>query len=163
MGSSEAYERPDGAPEAESYGVHWAVFLPTAAIAVLYGALWMWFTEVQGTSGGMSRAALLVLAVGVPLLVVHAGLRYVNGRIELHDEEVIARPGWPVRRERHVTYAHIVDVKLRRGLIGRVLDVASLVIIDRNGDRTVMPDLAQPEQVFDALASARLARRPGQP
>ena len=135
------------------YGVHWAVFLPTGVIACLYGVLWLWFGDVEGTSGGMARAALLVLAVGVPLLIVHAGLRFANGRLELGSKELIARPGWPVRRERHVAYAHIADVKLRRGLIGRALDVGSLVITDRNGDHTVMPDLADPQSVLQALQS----------
>lgn len=138
-------------PPVESYRVHWAVFLPTVAIAVLYGALWLWFTEVDGTSGGVSRAALLVVAVGVPLLFVHAGLRFVNGRLELGADELVARPGWPVRRERHVSYAHVVDVRLRRGVIGRLVDVASLIVVDRNGDRTVMPDLAQPKRVLQAV------------
>lgn len=156
MGSNRDIEQEQGeGAAAEMYEVHWAVFLPTGVIAVLYLGLWFWFTEVHGTSGGMSRVALLVLAVGVPLLVAHAGLRYVNGRLELMEEELIACPGWPVRRERHVAYRHIADVKLRRGLIGRVLDVGSLVIVDRNGDKTVMPDLSAPRDVFDTL-SARI-------
>lgn len=150
MGLNEA-ENHNADATVDRYRVHWAVFLPTCAITVLYGVLWAWFTEVQGTSGGVSRAALLVLAVGVPLLVVQAGLRYVNGRLELGEEELVARPGWPVRRERHVAYRHVIDVKLRRGLIGRVLDVGSLVIVDRNGDRTVMPDLAEPRHVLDVV------------
>lgn len=135
----------------EVYKVHWAVFLPTVAIAVLYASLWVWFSLGQGASGGISRAALLVLAVGVPLLVVHAGLRYVNGQLELGEHELIASPGWPVRRQRHVTYDHVVDVKMRRGMIGRLIDVGTMVIIDRNGDRTVMPDLAVPQTAMKAL------------
>ena len=108
----------------------------------------------------MSRAALLVVAVGVPLLVVHAGLRFVNGRLELGADELVARPGWPVRRERHVSYAHVVDVRLRRGVIGRLVDVASLIVIDRNGDRTVMPDLAEPKRVLAAVSEKLSRPRP---
>ncbi len=152
MELDEAHDDAADAPPVDSYRVHWAVFLPTAAIAVLYGTLWIWFAEIQGTSGGVARAALLVVAVGVPLLFVHAGLRYVNGRLELGADELVARPGWPVRRERHVSYAHVVDVRLRRGLIGRVVDVASLIVIDRNGDRTVMPDLAEPVRVLSKVS-----------
>ncbi len=160
MELKEAHDEAADVPPVDSYKVHWAVFLPTVAIALLYAGLWLWFNEIQGTSGGISRAALLVLAVGVPLLVVHAGLRFVNGRLELGADELVARPGWPVRRERHVSYIHVIDVKVRRGIIGRVLDVASLIVIDRNGDRTVMPDLAAPRDVLDAVNAKVRAKRP---
>lgn len=153
MGMHRAENQQAAASEREGFGVHWAVFLPTGVIAVLYGVMWLWFAEVEGTSGGIARAALLVLAVGVPLLVVHAALRFANGRLELGETELIARPGWPVRQERHVAYAHIVDIKLRRGLIGRSFDVGSLVITDRNGDHTVMPDLADPQSALRAVQS----------
>lgn len=138
-------------PEFESYRVHWAVFLPTAAIAVLYSGVWIWFATRNGSAGGVSQAALLVLAVGVPLLLVHAGIRYANGRLHLGRDELVACPGWPVRRERHVAYSHIAQIHLRRGLIGRVAGVGSLVIVDRNGDQTVMPDLADPESVLAVI------------
>lgn len=153
MGLSEADDSRDEGAEAERFTMHWAVFVPTVAIAVLYTLLWFWFTEIRGTSGGMSRAALLVLVVGVPLLMVHAGLRYVNGGLELGPDEVVVRPGFPVRKQRRVTYAQITQVRLRRGLIGRVLDVGTLVMTDRNGDPTVMADLAEPDRAEQALRS----------
>ena len=137
--------------EGQRFGVHWAVFLPTVAIAVLYTILWFWFTDIRGTSGGVSRAALLVLAVGVPLLLVHAGLRYVNGCIELGRDHMVVHPGWPVRREAQISFKDIARLTVKRGLIGRIFDVGTLVVTDNNGDHTVMPDLAAPDRVEQAL------------
>ncbi len=160
MELSEAHDEAADTAPVDSYRVHWTVFLPTVVIAALYGGLWLWFTEVQGASGGVSRAAILVVAVGVPLLLVHAGLRFVNGRLELGADELVARPGWPVRRERHVTYSHVVDLRLRRGLIGRLVDVGSLIVVDHNGDRTVMPDLAEPARVMAAVSKRLQSPQP---
>lgn len=153
MGPSERDGVQNGIPETQSFGVHWAVFLPTVIIALLYAALWFWFTEVSGTSGGMSRAALLVLAVGVPVLMIRAGLRYVVGSLECGPDQLVVRPGWPARRETGIAYGQISELTVKRGLIGRLLDVGTLIITDRSGRRVIMPDLASPERARQALSA----------
>jgi len=86
--------------EAKNTGVplftaHWHLFLPTLVIAVLYSALWMFFASSGKADSGLARLFIVVMAIGVPLLAVHAFLRYQTIRVQVNEDQALCHPGWP--------------------------------------------------------------------
>ena len=147
MGSDAASDGRTEAPVDLKVRTHWAVFLPSLVIALLYGGLWLWFPA----GDGIGRAALLVLAVGVPLLAAHAAIRFVSAEIVVRGDALIARPGLPKRTEMRVLLSDVVKVSIRRGLVGRVFDVGTVVLTDRSGLSVAVPDLAAPARVEERV------------
>ncbi len=130
---------------------HWCVFLPTVAIALLYGSVWVWSMQAGHSNNGLARLSLLVLAVGVPLLFVHAGLRYVTTRISVGETAIRLRSGFVRREPRTLRLRDLAGVSVRRGIVGRVLDTGTVVFFKRNGDREVVLDVADPDAVGRAI------------
>ncbi|MGI9412881.1 MAG: PH domain-containing protein [Hyphomicrobiales bacterium] len=150
MGSDAATPGRDGVPGDHRVRTHRVVFLPSLVVALLYGGLWLWYSGGTATDG-VARAALLVLAVGVPLLIAHAAIRYYGAEIVVRGDEIIARPGLPKRSEIKVLIGDVREVAIRRGLIGRVFDVGTVVLTDRSGRSVTVPDLAGPQRVVEIV------------
>ena len=148
MGSDAARAGRAEAPEELKVGTHWTVFLPSLVIALLYGGLWAWFSGGEAADG-LARVALLVVAVGVPMLLAHAAVRFVGAEIVLRKETLTARPGVPKRTETRVRVDDVVKVSIRRGLIGRVFDVGTVILTDRSGLSVTVPDMAAPSHVAE--------------
>jgi len=147
------------APFELKVGTHWTVFLPSLVIALLYGGLWLWFSTGEATDG-LARVALLVVAVGVPMLLAHAATRFFGAEIVVTNNSLIARPGAPKRTEARVLVGDVVEVSIQRGLIGRVFDVGTVIVTDRSGLSVTVPDLATPMRVAEYVEefSARVNR-----
>ena len=148
MGSDAARAGRAEAPGELKVGTHWTVFLPSLVIALLYGGLWSWFSAGDAADG-LARVALLVVAVGVPMLLAHAAIRFFGAEIVTADEALIARPGVPKRTEARVRVEDVVTVSIRRGLIGRVFDVGTVIVTDRSGQSVAVPDMAAPWRVAE--------------
>ncbi len=142
----------------KKFRAHWSVFLPTIAVTVLYGSAFVWLWGAGEANGALARVCLLVLAVGVPMLFVHAGLRFTTTRLRIGKRAVIMRLGWPRRRLDSVKLREITRVDLRRGIAGRLFDTGTVVLITRTGVRHSISDIAAPQSLVAALRAAPAAR-----
>lgn len=105
-----------------------ALFLPTVVVAGGYAALWLYLMQDGRGSGNLARVSLAVLAIGVPCLLAHAGLRWSTTRLTLRGSHLEAHPGFPARDPVIVAYASITGLRIRRGLAGRLTGAGSLII-----------------------------------
>lgn len=127
------------------YRARWQLFLPTLAIAVLYLAAWAWLVSTGRGDGALARLFVLVMAIGVPLLAFHAFLRYHTIRVHVLDKVVRYHPGWPKDLPVDMPPDLIEEVKVRRGLSGRLFGGGTLVMVLTTGQKAAIADLADPE------------------
>ncbi|MEM7216578.1 MAG: PH domain-containing protein [Pseudomonadota bacterium] len=136
--------------EARTSGVplftaHWHIFIPTLVIAILYSVAWITLATLGKADSGLARLFIVVMAVGVPLLAVHAFLRYQTIRLQVSDGHVFCHPGWPKELPIDVPVSVIREIKVKRGLAGRVFGGGTIILsLVTEGD-VVVADLAQPE------------------
>lgn len=133
-----------------------ALFLPGLVVAGGYAALWL-FLHLDGRGDGpLARVCLLVLVIGVPLILAHAGLRLSTTGLALRGAHLEAHPGFPARDPVSVAYTAVTGVSLKRGLSGWITGAGSLVIERENAPTVVVAGLADPEGARADL-SGRLA------
>ena len=102
----------------------------------------------------LAKLFLIVLAVGVPLLAIHAFLRFNTARIQVADDHVRYHRGWPQRFPRDLPFVLIDQVYVRRGLAGRLFGGGTLAMRLTTGDRVYVPDLKDPEAACSELKLA---------
>lgn len=134
-----------------------ALFLPALVVAAGYAALWAYLVADGRGEGALARISLMVLFVGTPLLLAHAGLRLATTRLTLRGAHLEAHKGFPARDPEIVAYAAISDATLRRGLSGWLTGAGSLVIKRENGPVLVVPGLAHPDAALADLTARRSA------
>ncbi|MCY0096138.1 hypothetical protein [Hoeflea ulvae] len=134
-----------------------ALFLPGVIVAAGYGGLWLFLYLDSRGDGALARVSLLVLAIGVPLLLAHAGLRLSTTRLTLRGAHLEAHPGFPARDPVIVAYPAITGMSLRRGLSGWITGAGSLVIEREVGPPLVIPGLLDPDAALAELAAHRAA------
>jgi hypothetical protein len=153
MGTGAATFSSERGRTTKRFRAHWSVFAPTVLVGLIYGGLWVWLTVSGGGNGALARIAMLVLVIGVPILFVHAGLRFVTTRLRVGGTAVILRLGWPRRAPRRLRLRDIAGVAVKRGVIGRIVDTGTIILTRRNGERIVVPDIAGPDRVAEAMFS----------
>ncbi len=142
------------AGEGANWRSAWQIFLPTLAIALLYFGVWGYFHIVGKAEASLARLSLLVLGVGVPLLAVHAFLRYQTIRVQVVDNAVRYHPGWPRDMPVDMPLELIDRVKVRRGVSGRLFGLGTLVLWLTSGQKVAVTDLRWPEEARDAIEAA---------
>lgn len=132
-----------------------ALFVPTMVVALGYLCMWFFLYVTGNGSGAMARLSIAVLALGVPVLIAHAGLRYVTISIVVGPDHIVAHRGFPIRDEVEISYRAIREVRVRRGISGS-LTGAGTILIDRVGGKiTVVPDIANPRGARKAILEAK--------
>ena len=133
---------------------HWALFLPTIAIALLYGSAWAILALGGAGDGALARLCLIVAVTATPLLGALAFFRYQTVSLALVDNVVIVNRGGPGADTRAVPITDIAAVSLRRGLAGRFTKMATVRLDLRSGRPLVIAGLADPRHVVDAISAA---------
>lgn len=128
-----------------------ALFLPVAVIAAGYGLLLLWLWSTGEFASGIARLATFVLALGLPLLLAHAALRYATISVQLRDGFVQARPGFPHRGTLSIPYTDIEDVEIKRGFAWIAGSYGTLVLRLRNGERISICDLRDPKFICSEI------------
>lgn len=132
-----------------------ALFLPGLTVAAGYAALWL-FLYLDGRGNGpLARVSPMVLAIAVPVLLAHAGLRLSTTRLTLRGAHLEAHPGFPARDPVIVSYPAVTAVSLRRGLSGWITGAGSLVIERHDGAPLVIPGLSHPDQALAEVSARR--------
>lgn len=133
-----------------------ALLLPGLTVAFGYAGLWFYLGQTGRQDSNLARISLLVLVVGVPCLLAHAGLRLSTTRLTARGAHLEAHPGFPARDPLIVAYPAITGVSVKRGLSGWLTGAGSLIIERDVGPPVVVSGLSQAEA---ALAEVR-ARSP---
>jgi len=142
------------AGEGANWRPSWQIFLPTLAIGLLYFGVWGYFHLIGRAEASLSRLSLIVLGVGVPLLAVHAFLRYQTIRIQVVENAVRYHPGWPKDMPVDMPLELIDRVKVRKGISGRLFGLGTLVLHLTSGQKVAVTDLRWPEEARDAIENA---------
>lgn len=140
--------------EAETYRGHWAIFLPSLAVALLYGGAWLVLLAAGKSETALARLALLVVMLVVPLLAVIAGLRYRSIRVEIGRDTVAFRQGWLRPGWTRIRLSDIRDAGTQWSPIGRRIGGGALTLKVSDGTRYRIADIASPE-----IAAREINRR----
>lgn len=132
-----------------------ALFLPALVVAAGYGALLFALVLADRENGPLARVCMIVLAIGVPLLLAHAGLRLSTTRLELHTAYLEAHPGFPARDPVTIPYAAVSRTTVRRGLSGWITGAGSLIIERENGLPVTVSGLSDPDAAVAELTAYR--------
>lgn len=139
------------------FTAHWHLFIPTVVIAVLYSFAWFIFAIIGRGDSSLARLFVVVMAVGVPLLAVHAFLRYETIRLQISDGHVKCHPGWPKDLPIDLPVTLIREVVIKRGLSGRLFGGGTIVMNLTTGSRVVIADLGNPEAAKAAIEACMSA------
>lgn len=141
----------DAEPSAIARAVaHWSVYLPAVVVGVIYGGVWLLMLSQDKVGGAIGRLMLLVCAVVVPLLLVHAFLRYMSTCVTVTKSEIILERGWPRRIPVTVALGDVSQVVTARPVLGRFLGAGTLILSTRKNERFVVNDLGDPDSIADA-------------
>ncbi len=130
---------------------HWSVFLPAVFVCALYGGVWLWMLSQDRGDGAIARLMLLVCVVIVPLLLVHAFLRYMSTCVTVTKSAVILERGWPRRMPITVVFGDVSEIGTSRPVFGRLFGSGALILSTRRNKRFVVGDLEDPEGLAETL------------
>ena len=138
-------------PEGKSLPSKATLFLPVAVVTVGYAVLlaWLWLGGNLGSN--IARLCVIVLAVGVPILIVHAVLRYFTIAIHPHAHAMFIHPGFPRSEPFEIPYPLVRQINIRRGIAGRLLNSGTLIFHLQTGQKIAVCDLQNPDKVRDAI------------
>lgn len=131
--------------------VHASVFAPALAVGVIYGGAWLALAAHGRGQDDFARLLLLIFAVGTPLLLAHAWLRYRGGGLVAGGEGISVARGWPAGRARSVRYPDVAGVDVRRSPLGRLFGTGTVVVRLRDGETLSVGDIRYPERIAEAL------------
>ncbi|MFK7901309.1 MAG: PH domain-containing protein [Nitratireductor sp.] len=127
-----------------TYASHWQIFIPTLVIFLAYGLGLIVLFSMGMTSSALFRLGAIVLGVGVPLIAVHAFLRFSTVRLQFLETHLRYHSGWPSDASVDVPYELISSLDVRRGLAGRLFGGGTIVIKLTTGNRIAIADVFDP-------------------
>ena len=139
------------------FAAHWHIFVPTVVITVLYSCAWLLLAAMGKSDTGLARLFIVVMAIGVPLLAAHAFLRYQTIRLQVSDGHVFCHPGWPKELPIDVPLYVINQVRVRKGLSGRMFGGGTVILELITEGNVVVADLAEPEKAKQIIENAQAA------
>ena len=134
-----------------SFRARWQIFLPTAAVGVIYAAAWLYLGNSGKDTHELMRLIFIVMSVGVPLLAAHAFLRFQTVRVQVLANAVRYHPGWPRDVPIDMPLDLIDRVRVRRGLAGLVFGGGTLVMDLTTGQKATIADLGDPSGAREAI------------
>ncbi|MEC9343092.1 MAG: PH domain-containing protein [Pseudomonadota bacterium] len=137
------FELDEGVPE-PSFRARWQLFLPTLAIALIYSVAWLYLMNTDKGHYALTRLVVIVMAVGVPLLAVHAFLRYQTIRVQVLPDTVRYHSGWPRDLPIDMPLELIDRVRVKRGLSGMLFGGGTLIMDLATGEKAAIADLNDP-------------------
>ncbi|MCG6859531.1 MAG: hypothetical protein LJE67_15845 [Salaquimonas sp.] len=141
-----------------AFRARWQLFLPTIAIAVIYSAAWIYLVNAGKGDYALVRLLVIVMAVGVPMLAVHAFLRYQTIRVQVLPDAVRYHPGWPRDLPIDMPLDLIDQVRVKHGLSGLLFGGGTLVMDLTTGEKAAVADLSNPDRAREAIEQ-RMAER----
>lgn len=135
-------------------GAHRTIFLPSLAVAATWGIVYLWAATREPALPAIAAIALVIEAVVVPLLFIHAYLRARVLRVEAGDGRLMAVSGFPVRQRLDIAFDDIAVAQVRRAAAQRFFGGGALALITRQGKRHLIADLADADAIAAAINNA---------
>lgn len=139
-----------------TYHAHWQIFLPTFVILISYSAGLYALHTMGMTTSALFRLGAIVLGVGVPLLTVHAFLRFSTVRLQFMDRTLRYHRGWPDDSSVEVPYELISTLRVKRGVAGSLFGGGTIVIQLTTGTQIAVADIHDPRGAKEEYLSLRL-------
>lgn len=147
-GETDIMERRDArAVGVPLFTADWHIFIPTFVILVVYSLAWLYLAITGQSDGALARLFIVVVAMGVPLLAVHAFLRHQTIRLQINDDHLLCNSGWPNDRATKVPFDLIEDLEIKRGLYGLFFQEGTIIIHLKTHNRIAIADLREPGKV----------------
>ncbi len=136
-----------------SASAHWALFLPTVLIALLYGLAWLILYLAGLGDSDLARLCLVVFVVAPPLIGAYALFRYETIGLTLAEGRLLVNSGGFGADIREIPLNEVRAVTVKRGLVGRLVDMGTVRIETGSGRDVVVPGLAAPQTVVRAVTA----------
>jgi len=133
-------------------GAHWTVFLPTVVVFLLYGGAWVVLICVGKGNTALAKISLLVILIVVPVLAIHAYLRFVSLGLMVGQDFVLYRQGWLRPRWKRLRIEDLSGVTVLQGPAGRWFGGGGVILSKTDGSDVCLYDLADPEAVAERIA-----------
>ena len=156
MASRDQAARPDNPTRA---GADWRIFLPSVVLALLYGGLGLTMVLLGRGDTALARLLVLFVVVGVPVLLLNAGLRYATLEVRIRRRTLVYRRGWIWPRWRRVALRDIAEVSTAYGPAGHLLGGGTLVLKLTDGGRVRIPDVANVEAMAEIVRRRAAGQR----
>ena len=116
------------------------IFVFVLGLAVFIG-LRLWGPTEAPTGASV---VLLVSAVLAGLMAIPAAIDRHCSEFAVTDKRVIVKIGWLQRRSLETLLSKVEAIEVNQGILGRLLDYGSIVIIGTGGTREPFDRIAQP-------------------
>lgn len=127
--------------------LHWCIFIwPT--IWIMLG----FFIASRGDSGGVLGSAIAILGL---VLLIAAWLRRASAEFALTDRRIFMKVGILRHRSIELQLGKIESLAAKQGIVARMLDYGSIVIVGTGGTREPFNDIGNP-QAFRQQVQMRL-------
>lgn len=129
--------------------IHWIVYLRSAALLVLGGAVLAWLFLVRAPAA-LTLFSGMVLGVGC-LLIAAAGFEFLRAVIERHGTElvitsrrVIAKTGFIQRHTWEINAAKVEGVEVSQSILGRLFDYGTVTVKGTGGGTAPIRNIGKP-------------------
>jgi hypothetical protein len=122
-----------------------ALFLPATLLSGAYLALLVWLAIAGREDSALIDLVTIMLAVGAPLPVALAALRYVTIRLRPLPHALHLHPGFPAKEPIAVPYALIRAMRVSRGLFGWIDGSGTLELDLVTGSTLSARNLSDPD------------------
>lgn len=139
-------------------GAHWTIYLPSFVVALTWTGVYFWAIWQDPPLVAIRGIALAIESVVVPLLLVHAFLRARFLKAEIAEGMLHLGWGFPYRRRLDLEIGEISLAQVRRSFAQRRFGGGALALITRGGERYLIADLAQPEEIAAAVNNVNRKR-----
>ncbi|HEY4345604.1 MAG TPA: PH domain-containing protein [Parvibaculum sp.] len=145
-------------PATAAARAHWTIYLPSILVALVWAGIYGWAVRHQPVLAGVRGAALVVEALGVPLLLFFAAVRARVLLVEVRRSDggegeamLYARSGFLRPREVHIGAREIASARVRRSLPQRLFGGGALDLKTLSGESLFFTDLDKPEAIAQAM------------
>ena len=140
-------------PPLFTYGAHWRIFIPTIIICILYFICWLTLFFMGKSDSALARLFIVVLALGVPLLLAHAFLRYQTISIDIFKSHIHYQPGWPRSKPVILPYEQLEKFEISKGFSGRIFGGGTVIIKLARGQTVAIGDMEKPDKILEHITA----------
>lgn len=121
-----------------AYGkLHWIVFLPGSAVALL--GIILFFSGIML----IDTVGMIIFLLGL-VIVIKEYLTYISTELAVTSKRVIAKFGFISRNTIELNHKKVESFHVEQSVFGRILGFGTLIINGTGGVRTPIPSIAQP-------------------
>jgi len=128
---------------------HWIHIAKTGAIALLYGVLGVWATQLRIKEQYAGIVTAAICAATLAVIAYQFGGWWFD-RFVITNKRVMMTRGILWRRVRMVPLLRVVDIQYNQSVMGRLLSYGSFTSSDRTTRRTIsqLRDLPNPNELY---------------